>query len=272
TVPLRLCATNWAGGNAWPQLASKNSGRPASGARAGGAAPALGEAAPAASVRTNKPSTLRQRPAWFGPRHPCDFGSLLFGKVNGFNVWVGASFLILELPGPTHGKLELAGTAAVLVMADWDAVVEPQRTDGEVEAQAKTPVVAELAHVEVVGTAAHAADVVEKRGAHADAALLLEDRDAVFRRPKPIGVAADGFVIARLARADVAVFEAAQRVRATQIITFKKRNVWRVAERVDHPRPPSQLQHVAFGQTLEVPAALEFQLVELPVEPDDFPV
>src|ERR1039458_9341402 len=182
---------------------------------------------------------------------------------------------ILSSPGlertlPAHIELELPGAAVELVMADRNAVVEPQRADGEVEAYAQTPVVTESAQVEVVGFASHTADVVEQREAHANTMLLLEDRDAVLRRGKPIRVAAHrliksgrrGGTIVLLARADVIVLEAAQRVRAAQIITLKERHVGRIAECRHHSCAPPQFQHVAREKPAEVTRALETQLVK----------
>ena len=78
---------------------------------------------------------------------------------------------------------------------DRDAVIEADRADRQVQADAEAPVVVEHAGAKAVGIVADAADVEEHREAHADAVLLLEDGDAVFDGAEPEGVAADRLVI-----------------------------------------------------------------------------
>jgi hypothetical protein len=59
---------------------------------------------------------------------------------------LGASLLERTLPANT--KLEPAAAVVELVVMDRDAVVKPQRPDRQIEAQANSPVVAEIAKVE----------------------------------------------------------------------------------------------------------------------------
>src|ERR1041384_3328369 len=98
-----------------------------------------------------------------------------------------------KLPRIADTELEAPGAAAVLIVMNRDAVIQPERTDRQVQPQAKAPVVAVTAEIEIVGFRQDVADVVEHRDAHADTLLFLDDGDAVFGAAKPVGVAADGF-------------------------------------------------------------------------------
>src|SRR5208337_3805049 len=121
---------------------------------------------------------------------------------------------------PTHRELELATATAPLVMAEGDAVIEPEGADRQVEANAHTIVVAIPREICVIRSSANAANIVKEGDAHPNAVFLLKDRNAVFRRAEPIRVAAYGFVnggvlVLHLPRADVAVHpRSAQYMRA----------------------------------------------------------
>src|SRR2546425_6931931 len=114
-----------------------------------------------------------------------------------------------EFPSIADAELEPARAAVELVVVNGDAIVQAQRADGQVEAQAQAPVVGVITQVVMIRQAFQVANVVEQREADTDAGaalfLLLKDGDAVFGRTKPIGVAADWFGDARLARADTAI-------------------------------------------------------------------
>src|SRR6266576_17319 len=59
--------------------------------------------------------------------------------------------IILELAGVADTKLKPARAAVELIMTNGNAVVEPQRPDGQVQPDAKTEIVVQVFQVEVVG-------------------------------------------------------------------------------------------------------------------------
>ena len=125
----------------------------------------------------------------------------------------------LERPFPPDAELELAGAAVELVVRYRDAVVEPDRADGQIQADADAPVVVKDAGAKAVRLLADTANVKEHGEAHTNTVLLLENGNAVFHRAEPESVAANRLLVRDgrcetsvvLARADVAVFEATAR-------------------------------------------------------------
>src|SRR5512140_3252897 len=99
-----------------------------------------------------------------------------------------------ELASVSHAELELPAALVELVMMDGYAVVEPDRADGQVQPQTGAVVVVEIIKTPVPGIGGDTADVVKHGETNTDAALLLKNRNAVFRGTEPISVAADGLL------------------------------------------------------------------------------
>src|SRR6516225_3025536 len=99
--------------------------------------------------------------------------------------------VVLELPCIPHAKLELAAAAVESVVVNRDAVVEADWPDRQIEPEADAPVVAEIIQGPLIGGGYNVADIVEECESHTHSMLLLDNRDAVFYRAKPVGVAAD---------------------------------------------------------------------------------
>src|SRR5690348_17063732 len=97
--------------------------------------------------------------------------------------------------------------------------------------------------------------------------FLLDDRDAVLGGAEPVSVAANGFIEAGLARADAIELEAAQGIKAAQIITLLKGYVARL-QILGDSAATDQFQDVPFGKAFEVPTCFEFDLGEIPVAPE----
>jgi hypothetical protein len=79
----------------------------------------------------------------------------------------------------------------------------------------------------IIGTALDIANIIKGSQAYAHTALLvlLENRDAVLRVTKPVGVAANGFVEVPFTGTDAALFVTAQGVETAQILAFVKRHI-----------------------------------------------
>src|SRR5215469_15972819 len=63
--------------------------------------------------------------------------------------------IISKLAGVAYTKLELAAAAIVLIVMDGNTVIEPERTDGKIQAKAQTPVISEVVQGEVVRIGSH---------------------------------------------------------------------------------------------------------------------
>src|SRR5262252_3963716 len=81
-----------------------------------------------------------------------------------------ADTFILKRAFEAATELEFARTAVVLIMRDWNAIVQSQRhsrrpADREVDAQAETKIAGVTLHGEGVRIELHLAEVVERRDA-----------------------------------------------------------------------------------------------------------
>src|SRR5258708_3729132 len=123
--------------------------------------------------------------------------------------------IISKLPRITYAELETAGAAVELIVMKGDAIIQPQRADGQVKAQTKAPVVVQIVQVEVVRPCRHVANIVEERETQ-----TLDYGDAVLGRAEPVSVAADRLIDPRLARADASIFKAAQCIQAAKIVAL----------------------------------------------------
>jgi hypothetical protein len=104
---------------------------------------------------------------------------------------------MLELAGIANAELKLSVAAVVTIVVNGDAVIEPERADGQVETQAEPPVIVQVVEVEVVGFDGDIADVIEEGKAEP-----LDDGNAVLGGAEPFGIPANRFAKAGLARAD----------------------------------------------------------------------
>src|SRR5580765_2800959 len=99
----------------------------------------------------------------------------------------------LKLPCISHAKLELTAAAVELVVVNGDAVIQAYGANGQIKPEPHAPVVAEILHRPLIRGGDHITDIIKECEPHTHAMLLLDDRDAVFCRPKPVSVAADRF-------------------------------------------------------------------------------
>jgi len=167
----------------------------------------------------------------------------------------------LKLPRVADAELELARAAVVDVMVNGNAVVEAQRADGQVEAQAETPVVIKVLLAEVIRLGGDVADIIEQSEAQP-----FDDRNAVFGGAEPVGIATDGFRIARFTGANTAVFEAAHGIKAAEIIALVEGNITGF-EAIGNTGAPDEFENVAGKEAFEVPGGLEFEFVKLLIAP-----
>src|SRR5262249_8289304 len=129
-------------------------------------------------------------------------------------------------------------------------VIEAQRADGEVKAQANAPVVTQVAEIVSIGFQLDIANIIKQRKAQA-----LDNRDRIFGITKPIGITADRLADAGFARADAAIFEAAQRIKPAQIIALIEGDVRSAIKSLGNARPGADFKDVPRSEPFNIPGA-----------------
>src|SRR5262249_16290660 len=130
----------------------------------------------------------------------------------------------LKVPMVADAKLKAAATIIVFVRGNRDAVIQPQRADGQVQTQAQAPVVVinagvKVLRVKTVSVTINHAGVIEHSKPQP-----LNNGNAVFGRAEPVGIAANRF-LEFISRPDLAKTESAQGIDATQEPFIEQRHV-----------------------------------------------
>jgi len=109
--------------------------------------------------------------------------SMEFRHLEARNVQIEAHVkprIISEFTGVANAKLESAIAVAKLVVMNGECVIQPQRPDGQIEAQTETPVVAVPVELIFKRISSDSADVIKDGKANSDAGFRLKNGDAVF--------------------------------------------------------------------------------------------
>ena len=123
-------------------------------------------------------------------------------------------------------ELNLAGTAVVLVAGQGYAVVDADRTDGQIETNAKTVVGIVVVAIEVPRVLVDVTGIDEEGAADAG-----DDREGHFQRAVPEGVAS--VIDAVIIGPHLAELEAAQVVRAAEKESVEDRHITAAADRIN---------------------------------------
>src|SRR4051794_29752094 len=116
-----------------------------------------------------------------------------------------------ERPGITNAELESPRAAVISIMMDWDAIIQPQRPDWQIEAEAEAVVIAKAAGVAERARprlGKHLTAIIKKGETDPDTLffVLFKNRNAVFQGEEIKRVATDRLFVqwSRLARTHAA--------------------------------------------------------------------
>src|SRR6266487_3730645 len=126
---------------------------------------------------------------------------------------------MLEFAAGADAELEAPIAAVAGIALDGDAVIEAERAEvRNIEPDAKTVVVVVVSKVHLVRPVIDHTNIIEHREAQ-----KFNNRHAVFGGPEPVGVAAQRLA-GRVARTDLAIAIAAQRIDAAKEPAVEKRH------------------------------------------------